>query len=726
MSVNQQQKRAMKRLMQDYDEIQREPVENVSAAPLEENVFEWHCNFKHDDIIYHLLLLFTDKYPYESPSAEFVPVGFQYNSGATKQGKKGTKVCLNIFSDFADIHTEWKDEKSFGWSPGYTVQTILLNVVAFLAETQSGSSWWCTNSNDHNLKLSKSFSCKDCGHNYKKPFPPINAGKPELPLKKQDSKKGKKVAPKEDSSKEVIIDYMSKEQFSLAVPKSDEDLFGYGLIVSGPTHRPSLTTPCEFLKQESFTSMNKAMGCVKSVMKEDVKFFLPMYIHPPHGDKIKQTFENSLVQVAGILKSCNPKKTPIEEIVIRVIPNLMSATVVEFSKGTQHTSDNSLNGYFSLHRLLLWALEIYPNLQKLIDDRLKEFIENEDKRTKKACPHIGEWLMLLAASSKFRWQDAAMAYMSESWRRHVMWYVKDDAKLGFLDTDKDYRIKQTFERTAVSRKLLAFQVLFLDIAMPKDKTRTDLIKRYDTNLGFPTADMVKVMKESIEKLKNVKTYKDWFDVLKVKPLSEQEIYDKLLDSVNYSLKTDGYRWTFWKNAGGWMEVLKRYPIEKKPKAEKDKASTSKGKPTKEDETSKKGKGQGKKSKEEDIEEPKPKGRGKKAKADDMEIEEPKLKGRGKKAKAEDMEIEELKPKGRGKKAKVEDVEIEEPKVKGRGRKAKTEDMEIEEPKQKQKFRGKKAKEELMEVKEPTTPVKGRGKRKAEDSPAIGRKAKKAR
>lgn len=51
--------------------------------------------------------------------------------------------------------------------------------------------------------------------------------------------------------------------------------------------------------------------------------------------------------------------------------------------------------------------------------------------------------------------------------------------------------------------------------------------------------------------------------MKVKPLSEQEIYDKLLSCVDYSLKTDGYRWTFWKNAGGWMEVLKRYPIEKK-------------------------------------------------------------------------------------------------------------------------------------------------------------------
>lgn len=105
-----------------------------------------------------------------------------------------------------------------------------------------------------------------------------------------------------------------------------------------------------------------------------------------------------------------------------------------------------------------------------------------------------------------------MAYMSESWRRHVMWYVKEDAKLGFLDTDKAYRIKHTFERTAVSRKLLAFQVLFLDIAMPKGVSRGDLVKRYDGNLGFPTTDMLKQMKESFQKLENVKSYKDWFEV----------------------------------------------------------------------------------------------------------------------------------------------------------------------------------------------------------------------
>lgn len=623
MAVNQQKKRAMRRLMLDLEELRREPVANVSAAPLDENMFEWHCNFKCEDTIYHLILYLPEDYPYNSPSAEFVPVGFRYNSGATMPGKKGTKVCLNIFADFAYIHTEWKDQKGLGWSPGYTIQTILLNVVAFLAETQSGDSGWMKDTYQHNLKLSKSFKCDDCGHNFKKPFPPLDAGTPEKSSKK-DTKKGGKSS---DDNANVPVCYISKQKFKTVKPKSNEELFGYGLIVSGPSHRPALTTPCEFLTLEQFNGMKKSAGKVHSVMKEEISYFLPLYIHPIHGSEIKNQFELTLNEVAKILPKCKPNKTPIEEMIIKVVPNLMSATVVEFSKGTQHTSDNALNGYFALHRLLLWALETYPRLEKECDRRLKEFIEDENNRSKKACPHIGEWLMLLSASWKYRWQDTAEAYLSESWKRNVMWYVKEDSKLGMLDTDKAYRLKETYERTKVSRKLLAFQVLFLDIAMPKGKSRAELIRRYDNNLGFPTPDMVKDMKESVKRIESMATYTDWYNVLKIKPLTDQQIFDKLVKCVEYAIYTDGYNWSFWKTGGGWGEVLRRYKPYK-PKEKKDDEAESSGKG---------GKG-GKSTKDKKEEKPKPavKGRGRGKKAKDMEVDD-----------ESEEEEEEVKPKGRG-------------------------------------------------------------------------------
>lgn len=565
------QKNAIKRLMFDFEELQKSPVANVSAAPLDENALEWHCNIRQDETIYHLILFFPDNYPYSSPSAEFVPNGFRYTGGATKPGKKGTQVCLNIFSDFAYIHTEWADQKGLGWSPGYTVQTVLMNVIAFLAETSSHL----------NLGLSKSFSCSDCGHTYKKPFPAFNEdeGETSKPTGKKGkgvgkSSKGKESSKTNDSSKASspekgpqIIDYISKDVFTTKKVTSIDDLFGYGLVVSGPSHRPSLTTPCEFLTGKSYYGMKKAVNVVHSVLKESLSVFLPMYIHPNHGSGIQTEFENCLKAVAQILPSC--KKASQCEMIIKTIPNLMSATVVEFSKGTQHTSDNSLNGYFALHRLLFWALETFPELQGIVESRLERFIESEDNRTKKACPHIGELLMLLAASQKYKWQDLADAYLSESFRRNVMWYVKEDSKLGFLDTDKDYRMKETLTRTLVSRKLLAFQVLFQDIAMPKGMSRKDIIKRYDDNMGFPSEEMVNQMKAACNKINNeMKTYADWFKILKLPVPAEDELFTRFVEAVRFSILTDGYNWSFWKTGGGWGEVLRKYADMKKEHKEK--------------------------------------------------------------------------------------------------------------------------------------------------------------
>ncbi len=58
--------------------------------------------------------------------------------------------------------------------------------------------------------------------------------------------------------------------------------------------RPSLTTPCEFLNGESFHGMKKSIGKVQSIMKEELAFFLPLYIHPLHGEQIQDAVEETM------------------------------------------------------------------------------------------------------------------------------------------------------------------------------------------------------------------------------------------------------------------------------------------------------------------------------------------------------------------------------------------------------------------------------------------------
>lgn len=268
----------------------------------------------------------------------------------------------------------------------------------------------------NNLELSKKFKCKQCSHTYVKPYPEMSS---------EDGTTTEKIEQMQ------IVDYVSKERFkATAKPKGRAELFGYGLIVSGPAHRPALTTPCEFISGESFYGMQASEGkvmrfprfrlhlnassClnpsfqVKSIMKEDLSFFLPLYISKSHGEEIKATFEECMRSIGKILPGCKRASTPLEDVILKVIPNLMAATVVEFSKGTQHASDNHLQGYFALHRLFLWALDTYPDLQESVESRLGKFIDDPDNRVKKACPHIGEWLMLLSGSKKYTYVGAAL------------------------------------------------------------------------------------------------------------------------------------------------------------------------------------------------------------------------------------------------------------------------------------------------------------------------------
>lgn len=520
------EKNCMKRLKRDLEELRKSPVDSVSAAPLEENMLEWHCNIRQGDIIFHLILFFSKDYPSKSPSAEFVPSGFKYSQGATKKGKKGTQICLSIFSDFEFVHTEWATEKGHGWSPGYTVQTVLMNVVSFLLSNETTSD----GNLSHNLIISQKFTCSDCGHSYTKPYPSLGNDAKEETVSVMDDSKSTAAVEKE------IIDYYSKEKFTKDGSRSDGNVFGYGIKISGSSSRPTLTTPCEFLTARSFSEMIKTTGTASSILKDKLSCFLPLYIHPSHGSFIQDQFEQTMLNFPERIVVIG-----LEDMVLSTLPNLMCATVVQMFKEAKNTSENNLNGYFALHRLFLWACDIYPDLQEKVEKILKDFVDDEQYRTKTRCPDIGQWLMLLTASRKYRWQDVAKAYMNECHRRNVMWYMKDDPELGYAATNKEYRLKYTFMRTNVSRSLLAFQVVFMDIAMPDDLTRDDIIKRYDDNWGFPTEDMVHSMKSQCSKILNeIQTYADWYKILKLPVQTDQEIFENLVDSLLYAKSTPGY------------------------------------------------------------------------------------------------------------------------------------------------------------------------------------------
>jgi len=65
---------ALKVLMKDFKELQRSPLPNVSASPLESNMLEWHVNLRalvdspYAGALFHLVIIFPEEYPNKPPS----------------------------------------------------------------------------------------------------------------------------------------------------------------------------------------------------------------------------------------------------------------------------------------------------------------------------------------------------------------------------------------------------------------------------------------------------------------------------------------------------------------------------------------------------------------------------------------------------------------------------------------------------------------------------------
>lgn len=93
-------------------------------------------------------------------------------------------------------------------------------------------------------------------------------------------------------------------------------------------------------------------------------------------------------------------------------------------KGETHASLKALDGYIAFHRLLIFMVTEFPQLQELVDKRIEDFIKDESNRHKSKLPSMGEFLPLLTVSSKYSWSDLAAAVLQEVLTRNVLWVLK--------------------------------------------------------------------------------------------------------------------------------------------------------------------------------------------------------------------------------------------------------------------------------------------------------------
>jgi len=144
---------AVKRILADVRELQTHPSSRYFAAPLEDNMFEWHFTIRGPadsafvDGVYHGRILLPTDYPFKPPNIVFL----------TKNGRfeVGTKICLSISA----YHEE-------SWQPAWGVRTMLEAIISFMPSEGMGAIGaldWTVEERKKLATESKSFCCSVCG-----------------------------------------------------------------------------------------------------------------------------------------------------------------------------------------------------------------------------------------------------------------------------------------------------------------------------------------------------------------------------------------------------------------------------------------------------------------------------------------------------------------------------------------------------------------------------------
>jgi ubiquitin-protein ligase/Ran GTPase-activating protein (RanGAP) involved in mRNA processing and transport len=513
--ITQNKSFSLQRLMRDYNEIKNSNFSlfGVSAAPLDTDFFIWHGNIKaltdniYKGCVIHLEIIFSNTYPIDPPKIKVLNYSTLKHPNILVDGS----LCLDML--------EVSKDKYKGWTSGYTVLSILLQLQNFFFDIEDE---YLTLEEKKeistNLKIINEYVCPSCAHKgSSNPWPEFT--KTENQVKTLSFEKYK-----EEKKKEYVC-YHRKTSF-------EETPLGLGITIAKIPRSgeiKGIIPRLDYISLKSFTKQKVR----KDMIGQNFTHWFPLYFGVKEEQFLHLCKKTISLIATGSTKNFSPA------LIFNIIPKFFLSLVTDITSENVANSSRSLKILMHIYRIMLYLIEKYPEVLKEFEDRVTKFIEDPLSRHKDITNSLGDLLIYVTLSQKHKIDQLLPCYMEEQMDRQIFWILQAIPELEDLiesSTIDDVRGKVCFKSFIVGAHILLFFFYFnRKIIHKPTKSAKDISMYLDSNYGNINDEEIDVHQKEIQKILKIDNFNDYYKFLEIKPLSDKEVNEKLKQAYNNSL-----------------------------------------------------------------------------------------------------------------------------------------------------------------------------------------------
>ena len=414
---------AIKRINKDIKEITKNPIEGIGIASIDEDPMKYVINMRlmtgpYEGYCVQLLLVFSDNYPTKPPKILIYPnqaISGQYHhhifdDDYTKDENnfRFKKFCFDLLdNDFMNT-----SEEKTGWNPSYSISSLLMQVLNFIADPDMGGYipdkylidqlMNSMNTYTRTFTITNEKGNKEQKiHTWKDPYP-------EMYFKPQEKTEENvnEIKHSDEISEEKKLQQIKENLtcFMLKVNYIDDPniLLGYPIIRSanqfGRKNRLELYPIPELLTYDGFLAQKSLQGFMveqyfnfnfKSANNEYYNSWLPIYINKDHYEKNKRTILKSIAEITG-----NSQFSP--EQIFQVLPVILNSMIIGMYKGKTTLSSSFIKCYFQYILLFKKLCQEYQVDYSLdLNDIFNKIKDNNYSVNKNIIPDIGNFFIVL-------------------------------------------------------------------------------------------------------------------------------------------------------------------------------------------------------------------------------------------------------------------------------------------------------------------------------------------